>query len=82
MTDVFPRSTSSNYDIKSRRTFTTRTVKTVYCGTEFLSYLASKIWELIPNNIRSLENLPKFKKVTKNWKPDVCPCRVCRLYIP
>ena len=62
MKDVFRLSTSSNYDIRSRRTFTTRSVKIVYYGTESLSYLTPKVWELIPNNIKSLENLPKFKK--------------------
>ena len=82
MKDVFPLSTSSNYDIRSRRTFTTRPVKTVYYGTGSLSYLAPKVWELIPNNIKSLENLSKFKKAIKNWEPDVCPCRLCRSYIP
>ena len=68
--DVFPLSTSSNYDIRSRPTFTTRSVKTVYYGTESLSWLAPKVWELISSNIKSLENFPKFKKVIKNWKPD------------
>ena len=82
MKDIFPLSTSSNYDITSRRTFTTRLVKTVYYETESLSYLAPKVWELILSNIKSLENLPKFKKATKNWKPDVCPRRLCRPYIP
>ena len=80
--DVFPLCISSNYDIRSRRTSNTRSVKTVYHGTESLSYLAPKVWELIPNNIKSLENLPKFKKTIKSWKPDACPCRLCRLYIP
>ena len=82
MKDVFPLNTSSNYDITSRRTFTTRSVKTVFYGTESLPYLAPKAWELFPNNIKSLENLPKFKKAIKNWKSDVCPCRLCRSYIP
>ena len=40
MKDVFPLSTSSNCDIRSRRTLTTRSVKTVYYGTESLSCLA------------------------------------------
>ena len=82
MKDVFLLSTSSNYDIRSRHTFTTSSVKTVYCRFESLSDLAPKVWELIPNNIKSLKNLPKFKKAIKTWKPDVCPCRLCRLYIP
>ena len=63
--DVFPLSTSSNYDSRSRRVFTTRSVKTVYQGTESLSHLASKVCELFPNNIKSLENLPKFEKAIK-----------------
>ena len=82
MKDVFPLSTSSNYNITSRRTFTTRSVKTMYYGTESLSYLVIKVWKLIPNNIKSLENLPKFKKAKRNCKTDVCLCRLCRSYIP
>ena len=82
MKDVFPLNTSSNYYIRSTNTFTTKSVKTVYYGTESLSYLAPKVSELIPNNIKSLENLPKLKKVIKTWKPDVCPGRFYRLYIP
>ena len=33
--------------------------------------LAPKVWKLIPNNIKSRENLPKFKKAIKNWRPVV-----------
>ena len=40
MKEVFLLSTSANYDIRSRFTFTTRSVKTVYYETEYLSYLA------------------------------------------
>ena len=47
---------SSNYDIRNRRTFTTRSVKTVYHGTESLLYLAPKVWEPIPNNLRTFQN--------------------------
>ena len=48
MKDVFLLSISSNYDTRSRRTFTTRSVKAEYHGTEPLLYLAPKVWELIP----------------------------------
>ena len=48
MKDVFLLSISSNYDTRSRRTFITRLVKTVYYRTESLFYLAPKAWELIP----------------------------------
>ena len=62
---MFALSAFSNYDNRSRHTFTTRSIKTVYYGTESLPYLATKVWELEPNNIKSLENLPIFKKTIK-----------------
>ena len=52
MKDVFHLNTSSNYNIRNRHTFTTRSVKTVYYGIESLSCLAPKVWELIPNNFK------------------------------
>ena len=80
MKDVFRLTKSFNYNIRSSRTFISTSFKTVYYGTESLSNLAPKDWELnktILNNIKSLENFP-----IKYWKPDVSPCRLCRLYIP
>ena len=65
MQNVFFLSTSSNQDIRNTRTFTTRSVKTMHYGAEPLSYLAPKVVGLIPNNINSFENLPKFKKTIK-----------------
>ena len=69
MKNVSPLSKSSNYDVRNRHTFTTTSVKTVYYRTESLSYLAPEVWELIPNNIYSLENFPKFKMAIKNRIP-------------
>ena len=42
MKDVFPLSTSSNYDIRSRCAFIIRSVKTVYYGTVSLSLPTTK----------------------------------------
>ena len=82
MKDVFPLNTSSTYDIRNREIFYTRPVKSVYHGTESLSYLAPKIWELVPESIKSAESLSVFKIRIKKWKPENCPCRLCRSYIP
>ena len=42
---------------------------------------APQIWNLIPERVRELETLNKFKKEIKKWKCDVCPCRMYRTYI-
>ena len=65
MTEVFLLSTSYNYDFISRPTFTTRSVKTVYYGTESWSYLTPKVWALILNIIKSLENLENSRRQYK-----------------
>ena len=50
---------------------------TVYFGTESISSLAPKIWELIPSDISSSNSLGIFKEKIKFWKTDKCPCRLC-----
>ena len=82
MKDVFPLNTSSNYDIRNKPTFYTRRVRSVFKGTESLSYIAPKIWELVPEKIKKAESLSNFKTLIKQWKPIKCPCRICRPYIP
>ena len=37
-------------------------MKTVHYGTESLSFLGPKIWELLPLEIKSFQTLPELKK--------------------
>ena len=55
-------------------TVTTRSVKSMYYGTESLSNPALKVWELNPSNIKSFKNLAKFKKshLKTFHKPALC----------
>ena len=55
--------------------------RTVYFGTECISPLAPKIWELIPSDIRSANSLGKFKEKIKFWTTVKCPYRLCKTYI-
>lgn len=60
--------------------FKTSNVKTVSWGTETLSHLGPKIWEIVPNDIKKF-SLSKFTKKIRKWKPIDCPCRLCKTYI-
>ena len=42
-------------------------------------YLGPKIWEIIPTHIKELDANDKFKVTIKNWKPESCPCRLCKV---
>ena len=53
----------------------------MYYGTETLSYLVPKIWELVPNEIKESPSLANFKYKIKGWIPAECPCRICKVYV-
>ena len=41
----------------------------MYHGTESISNLGPKIWDLVPRNLKEISELDKFKKAIKQWKP-------------
>ena len=54
----------------------------LYHGTESLSNLGPRIWNLVPDKLKQLVDIHAFKKEIKKWKPENCPCRLCKTYIP
>ena len=51
-------------------------------GQQSISYLAPKIWNLVPEDIKESATVTLFKAKIKRWVPDMCPCRLCQIYIP
>ena len=49
-------------------------------GTESVSYLGPKIWDLVPTEIKESESLNGFKFKIKRWVPEGCPRRICKIY--
>ena len=56
-------------------------VRTVRYGTETVSFLAPKLWDMIPEECKNETSLIAFKEKIKTWMPDNCPCRICKTYI-
>ena len=74
--------TTQPYNLRRNDSFNIRRVHSVRNGTESLSYLGPKIWNILPNEIKSANSLKIFKTKIKNWIPKNCPCRLCKSYIP
>ena len=74
---------SPSYNLRSScNQFRKETIKAVHYGLQSLKYVGPKIWELLPNNIKYSNSLSKFKKLIKLWKPEACPCRLCKTTLP
>ena len=79
--EIFRIKDETSYELRQGSCFHIPSVKTVFSGTESIRFLGPKISELIPNDIKYLENLRDFKTVIKKWKPTSCPCRICKTYL-
>ena len=71
----------ANNCLKHVSEFSRQVVKSVYDGTESISYLGPKICDILPEKLKNIENLEYSKKEIKTWKPDNCQCRLCKVYI-
>ena len=53
------------FNLRTNSSFSVRQVHSVYHGTESLSFLGPKIWELVPDDIKQSECLEIFKNKIK-----------------
>ena len=68
-------------ELRQRSQFQIPWVHSVFSGTESLKFLGPKVWALVPDEMKQLETLRKFRNAIEQWKPISCPCRLCKIYI-
>ena len=56
-------------------------VNTVNYDLKSLIYLAPKIWDIIPLEIRNVNSFTEFTTNIEYWITKHCPCTLCRIYI-
>ena len=78
MNEIFTLRHQNQYNLRNWTYFDAPKVRTVNHGSESVRYLGSKIWEIIPAYTKELDTTDKFKIAIKKWKPESCPCRLCR----
>ena len=55
--------------------------RTVYHGTESISYLGPKVWAIVPIELKNAQSFNSFKKSIRKWILNNCPCRLCKRYV-
>ena len=81
MQDIFKLKDQSHYNLRYNFLFFRPLVKSVYKGTESLSFLGPKVWDILPDTYNDMPDLNSFKLALKRWRPVNCPCRICKVYI-
>ena len=81
MNNIFKLKEENPYNLRHVSEFSRPLINSVYHGTESISFLGPKIWDMLPEKLKNIETLDAFKKEIKTWKPDNCPCRICKVFI-
>ena len=81
MNEIFTLRHRNQYNLRNWTYFDAPKVKTVNHGSESVRYLGSKIWEIISEYTKELDTMDKFQIGIKKWRPESCPCRLCRDYL-
>ena len=81
MNRVFKLNSDNCYNLRQILQFSRSLVKLLYHRTETVSYLGPNIWDILPDEYKTIQNLDTFKIKIKKWKPENCPCRLCEAYI-
>ena len=71
--DIFMQRINNHYNLRHINHFETTFVKTVYNGTESVSYLGTKIWDIVPEEYKTLNSLNSFKESIKIRYPLTVP---------
>ena len=56
-------------------------MRSVYHGSEGVSFLGPEIWDMVPDDCKDIDNLNTVRNKVKTRKPENCPCRLCKIYI-
>ena len=69
------------YNLRSNSNFAVPHVKSVFHGSESISYLGPKIWNVVPLELKELTSFNAFKKGIKKLQPKNYPCKLCKQYV-
>ena len=75
---MFALETDSHYNLRWSD-FRIPSIGTVYHGSESISFLGPKIWNIFPDEIKQ-SSLNSFKESVKKRKPQDCPYRLSKVY--
>ena len=79
MYDIFERR-EVRYNLRSHTDFAGHNVNTVNYGINSLKMFATKVWNLVPQEIKESSSIEDFKINIRKWEPN-CECYLCKKYV-
>ena len=80
MSHIYPIRVLS-YNLRSQTDFLRNTVNTTKFGLNSLRHFASKVWSMIPIEIKNSSTVEIFESKIIKWEPNDCDCKLCQDYL-
>ena len=77
MNEILQTTRTLPYNIRLQTDFGSSFFNTSRFGLNSLRYFASKVWNIVPSDIKNASNLHIFKNKIRKWKPKECHCDLC-----
>lgn len=81
MNDIFTKNDNSRFNLRQMFDFSGALVESLHHGREVVSFQGPKIWNMLPDDCKDIDNVNIFKNKIKKCKPENCLCRLCKVYI-
>ena len=67
--------------LRKNSNFAVPNVKSVFHGSESISYLGPKLWDIVCLELKEWTGLNAFNNGMKKWRTKNCLCRLCKQYV-
>ena len=71
----------SPYPLRNALRFKSRNICAVRYGIETGAFVGSRIWSYMPSELKKSMSLNVFMSKIKTWRPENCPCKLCKIYL-
>ena len=78
---VFKLNSDIRHNLRQILRFFRSQVRLVNHAADSIFYLGLKIWDILPDDNKTIGNLDTFKIEIKKWKPENYPCSSCKVNI-
>ena len=69
------------YSLRSGNSLLQPSARTTNFGIETTPSIGHKLWQMLPNDIKTANSLAVFKNRIKTWKGEKCNCRLCQIFV-
>ena len=69
------------YNLRTQSDFLRNSVNSSKYGLNSIRFFGSKVWQMVPMQIRNLKSLEDFRNKIRRWEPDGCDCKLCKDFV-